>query len=112
MELTVNGRQFSAVLENNPTANAFRELLPLTLHMTELNGNEKYADMPKQLPTKSFKPGTIEEGDILLYGSSTVVVFYKKFNTPYSYTRIGKLTEVEGLAAALGKNDVKVNFSK
>lgn len=112
MELTVNGKQFTAVLENNPTANAFRELLPLTLHMTALNGNEKYTDLRKQLPMNSFKPGTIDVGDIFLYGASTVVVFYKKFDSPYSYTRIGKLTEVEGLAAALGENDVKVNFSK
>jgi len=56
--------------------------------------------------------GTIEVGDILLYGSSTIVVFYKKFDTPYSYTKIGKIDKVDGLEAALGAGNVKVRFGK
>ena len=112
IRLTVNGKQFSVTLENNATANAFRDMLPLTLDMTELNANEKFADLPKSLPTNRYNPGTIEVGDILLYGSSTIVVFYKKFDTPYSYTKLGKITQVDGLEAALGKGNVKVSFSK
>jgi hypothetical protein len=110
--LTVNGKQFTATLENNATGNAFKEMLPLTLNMTELNANEKFAELPKSLPTKRYNPGTIEVGDILLYGSSTIVVFYKKFDTPYSYTKIGKIDKVDGLEAALGAGNVKVSFSK
>jgi hypothetical protein len=110
--MTVNGKQFTATLENNATANAFKDMLPLTLNMTELNANEKFADLPKALPTNRYNPGTIEVGDILLYGSSTIVVFYKKFDTPYSYTKLGKITQVDGLEASLGKGNVKVSFSK
>ena len=110
--LTVNGKQFSAKLDNNATANAFKDMLPLTLNMTELNANEKFADLPKSLPTNRYNPGTIEVGDILLYGSSTIVVFYKKFDTQYSYTRIGKIDKVDGLEAALGIGNVKVSFGK
>jgi hypothetical protein len=51
-------------------------------------------------------------GDILLYGSSTIVLFYKKFDTPYSYTKIGKIDKVDGLEAALGAGNVKVSFVK
>lgn len=32
----------------------------------------------------------IFNGDLMLYGSTTVVLFYKNFNTIYSYTRFGK----------------------
>jgi len=110
--LTVNGKQFSAKLDNNATANAFKDMLPLTLNMTELNANEKYAELPKPLPTNRYNPGTIEVGDILLYGSSTIVLFYKKFDTPYSYTKIGKIDKVDGLEAALGAGNVKVSFVK
>lgn len=110
--MTVNGKQFTATLENNATANAFKDMLPLTLNMTELNANEKFADLPKSLPTNRYNPGTIEVGDILLYGSSTIVVFYKKFDTPYSYTRIGKVDQVDGLESALGKGNAKISFSK
>jgi len=110
--LTVNGKQFAATIENNATANAFMEMLPLTLNMEELNANEKFAELPKSLPTNQYNPGTIQVGDILLYGSSTIVVFYKKFDTPYSYTKIGKIDQVDGLEAALGKGNVKVSFDK
>ena len=108
--MTVNGKQFAATLENNATANAFKAMLPLTLNMKELNANEKFADLPKSLPTNRYNPGTIEVGDILLYGSSTIVVFYKKIDTPYNYTRIGKVNNVDGLEVALGKGNVKVSF--
>jgi hypothetical protein len=80
--------------------------------MTELNANEKFADLPKSLPTNRYNPGTIEVGDILLYGSTTIVVFYKKFDTPYSYTKIGKIENVDGLETALGKGNVKVSFGR
>ena len=108
--LTVNGKQFAATLENNATANAFKEMLPLALTMKELNANEKFAELPKSIPTNQYNPGTIEVGDILLYGSSTIVVFYKKFDTQYSYTKLGKITQVDGLEAALGVGNVKVSF--
>jgi hypothetical protein len=110
--LTVNGKQFAATLENNATAKAFKDMLPLTLNMNELNANEKFADLPKSLPTNQYNPGTIEVGDILLYGSTTVVVFYKKFDTPYSYTKLGKIDKVDGLEAALGAGNVRVSFLK
>ncbi len=109
--LTVSGKQFTATLENNATANAFTEMLPLTLNMKELNANEKFAELPKSLPTNQYNPGTIQVGDILLYGSSTIVVFYKKFDTPYSYTKIGKIDKNNGLEDALGKGKVEVAFS-
>ena len=40
--LTVNGRTFSATLLDNETVRQFAEQFPLTLNMSELNGNEKY----------------------------------------------------------------------
>ena len=110
--VTVNGKQFKATLENDATSNAFKDMLPLTLNMTELNANEKFAELPKPLPPNRYNPGTIEVGDILLYGSSTIVLFYKKFDTPYSYTKIGKIDKVDGLEAALGAGNVKVSFVK
>lgn len=110
IKITVGSNIFYATLVDNNTANAFKEQLPLTLNMIELNGNEKYADLPNSLPTNSYNPHNIENGDLMLYGSKTLVLFYKNFSTSYSYTKIGKFENITGLNAALGSGNVTVSF--
>ncbi len=112
IKLTAGGFTFTATLERNATAEAFAARLPLTLMMNELNGNEKYATLAHSLPTAARNPGTIHAGDVMLYGPSTVVVFYKIFQTSYSYTRIGHIDDVANLQRALGTGNVQVRFAK
>jgi len=110
MHVIVGDKTFQASFADNTTAEAFKALLPLTLDMTELNGNEKYNYLSTSLPTDASNPGTIQAGDIMLYGSSCVVLFYETFNTSYSYTRIGSVDDPTGLADALGVGNVTVKF--
>ncbi|MFM7858681.1 MAG: cyclophilin-like fold protein [Flammeovirgaceae bacterium] len=110
IKILVNGHIFKATLLDNKTANAFKEMLPLMINMIELNGNEKYYDLPKNLPTNSFNPRAIKNGDLMLYGSRTLVLFYKNFSTPYGYTKLGEVEEASGLAAALTAGDTQVSF--
>lgn len=112
MWLTVGERRFAITLTDNAAAGAFAELLPLTLDMAELNGDEKHAKLPKALPTNAGRPGTIRNGDLMLYGSNTLVVFYLKFDSSYSYTRLGRVDDPTGLAQALGPRGVRVVFSR
>lgn len=109
--ITVNGTPFTATLEDNEAGRAFAALLPLTLDMNEMNGNEKYHYLDESLPTESYRPGTIQIGDLMLYGSSCVVLFYETFSSGYSYTRLGKIDNPDGLATALGSGNVSVTFS-
>ena len=104
-------RIFTATMEQNSTAEAFRALLPLTLEMQELNGNEKYHYLSQALPTNRTKVGTIHAGDIMLYGDNCVVVFYETFTTSYQYTPIGHITNPKGLKEALGIGSVTINFT-
>jgi aryl-alcohol dehydrogenase-like predicted oxidoreductase len=71
MWMTVGERRFAITLADNAAARAFAAQLPLTLDMSELNGNEKHADLPKPLPANASRPGTIRNGDVMLYGADT-----------------------------------------
>ena len=108
--IKIGDKQFTATLLDNPTTTAFKSMLPLTMNMTELNGNEKYFDLSKSLPTNASNPGKINAGDLLLYGSRTLVFFYEAFSTSYSYTRLGKINNPGGLEEALGSSNIVVTI--
>lgn len=110
LKLTIGQTSFTATLEDNATVKELQSLLPMTLQMDELNGNEKYCYLSSSLPMAASRPGTIHAGDIMLYGSSCIVIFYKTFSSGYSYTRIGHIDNVEQLAQAVGKGSVSVQF--
>ncbi len=110
IKIKVNSQTFTATLLDNSSAKAFKELLPLTINMIELNGNEKYFRLSKNLPTNESNPGTINSGDLMLYGSNTLVLFYETFSTSYSYTKLGKIINDTGLTAALGTGNVRVTI--
>lgn len=112
LKITVGSTVFNASLANNATANAFKAMLPLTINMSELGGVEKYYYFPSgtTLPTNASNPGTIQNGDLMLYGNNCLVLFYTTFSTSYSYTRIGTVTNPAGLASALGSGSVTVTY--
>ena len=112
MWMTIGIQRFAVPLEDNPTARAFVQLPPVRLEMAELNGNEKHASLPHNLPTNAIRPGTIRTGGGLLYGNDTLVVFYKTFSASYSYTRIGRIEEGAALGQAVGPGNSRVAFAK
>ena len=93
IRLAIGGTDYTATLADTDAARLLAERLPMRLSMTELNGNEKYANLDKPLPTKTEKVRRIEAGDVMLWGDNCLVVFYKSFDTPYSYTRIGRISD-------------------
>lgn len=108
--VTVNGRDFIADIAESSTGNAFIEMLPLSFEMEDLNGNEKCRYISRKLPAAAEPVGKIEPGDIMLFGSSCIVLFYDSLTAEHSYTRIGKIRDVEGLKAAAGRWDAAVSF--
>lgn len=112
MWMTVGERRFAITLTDNAAALAFAAQLPLTLDMSELNGNEKHADLRAALPANASRPGAIRKGDLMLYGTNTLVVFYETFDSSYPYTRLGRVDDPADLARVLGRRGVRVVFSK
>lgn len=112
INLTINGNNFTATLDDNETTRELLNSLPLEVSMSELNGNEKYYYFDESLPTNSYRPGSISTGDIMLYGSDCLVIFYESFNTTYSYTRIGRIDNANNLDKVVGSGSVNVRISK
>lgn len=110
MKIKIGTETFIATLYNNKTMLALKTMLPLSLTMSELNNNEKYAQLPTDLPTTTTDVGTIHEGDLMLWGANTLVVFYKTFKTPYRYTKLGHIDNTRGLDLALGSKSVTISF--
>lgn len=109
VEIMIGSTKFTATLSDNATAKAFKALLPQSVSMTELHGNEIYYNLQTGLPTNASNPRTINSGDIMLWGSNCVVIFYEIFSTSYSYTRIGKIDDTSKLRDAI-RNNVNVVF--
>ena len=110
MNIKINNKDFTAEFYDNETAKAFSDMLPLTLNMSELHGNEKYYYFDKSLPSAPSNVEKINAGDIMLYGNDCLVLFYESFSTSYSYTPIGHIDDPAGLATALGNGSVQVTF--
>lgn len=108
--IQVEGKAFEALLFDHDAARALAQQLPMTVNMKELNGNEKYYDLPAPLPESAERIGELHAGDLMLFGSDCLVLFYEDFDTEYRYTRLGAVQDPSGLARALGRGDVTVTF--
>ena len=106
LKVIINGKTYNGKLEENETAQSFVNMLPVEYNMSELNENEKYIYLDNALPTKSYNPKHIEAGDIMLYGNNCLVIFYKTFDTTYSYTKIGHIEDLSDL----GHGNIIVKF--
>ena len=108
IKVIINDIEYNINLEENETAKEFIKMLPKEYTMNELNGNEKYTYLDKSLPTDSYNPNQINKGDVMLFGDNCLVIFYKTFNTNYSYTKIGHIDNLQDL----DNNNIKVKFTR
>ena len=106
IKVIIDEKEYNLSLEENETTKEFVKMLPQEFTMNELNGNEKYAYLDKTLPTDSHNPNKINKGDIMLFGDNCLVIFYKTFNTNYSYTKIGHIESLPDL----DNSSIKVRF--
>lgn len=110
IKITIGSTVFTATLQNHETTAAFKSMLPLTISMKELNGNEKYHLLPKKLPSNASYSKIIHAGDIMLFGVNTLVIFYESFSPTYPYTTLGHIDNPGKLKEALGTDNIKMTF--
>ncbi|PPS21904.1 hypothetical protein DJ52_08065 [Brachyspira murdochii] len=111
VNVKIKDKEYKLKLYDNQTAKDFLALLPLTVNMNDLNSNEKYYNLSKNLTTKTENIGSIKTGDFLLYGNNCIVLFYESFRTSYSYTRLGYIENTESLKETLGSGSVEITFN-
>lgn len=98
VEIIINNKSYKLELENNKTTLELIKLLPLEITMNDLNNNEKYFYLDKNLPTEEENINNINKGDVMLFGNNCLVIFYKSFETSYTYTKIGHISNLEDLS--------------
>ncbi len=108
VEAIINDKEYVINLEDNETVKAFIKLLPKEFNMNELNGNEKYTYLDSSLPVNESNLKKVNAGDVMLYGDNCLVIFYKSFNTSYSYTKIGHIDNL----LDLGNGSITVKIEK
>ena len=108
VKVAINNKEYTLNLEDNETAKSFADLLPQEFNMSELNGNEKYIYLNTTLPTNTSNPKHINSGYVMLYGDNCLVIFYKSFDTSYSYTKIGHIDNLDNL----GNGSITAKFEK
>lgn len=108
--ITIKNKKYEAVLYDNSTTKELIKKFPITITMSDLNGNEKYYNFSKSFPTSSENMANINKGDIMLFGDNCLVIFYKSFSTRYKYTKLGYIKNTEDLENSFGKGDISITF--
>ena len=113
IDIEVNGQVRTATLNDNPSAEAFAELLgqgPLTVEMSDYGGFEKVGPLGTELP-RSDEEITTQPGDIILYLGSNITVYYAV--NSWNFTLLGHIDGATGenMRDFLGSGDPTVTFS-
>ena len=107
----VGDAAFAASFAETDGAQALKELLaqgPVTISMSDYGGFEKVGSLGQSLPASNSQT-TTQAGDIVLYQGNQIVIFYG--SNSWSYTRLGKISDLTGWEEALGGGDISVTFS-
>lgn len=91
MKVVINDNEYDFYLENNLAAFDLVSLTPLEIQMKDLDNNEKYNYLSYSLTNDDDYTGAIVKGDVMLYQSNCIVIFYKNFDTTDTYTKLGHI---------------------
>lgn len=113
MTVTINQTAFTAVLSDNSSAEAFRNLLKekdITIEMHDYANFEKVGNLGTTLP-RNDEQITTEPGDIILYQGNQITIYYD--TNSWNFTRLGKINNAtqSELMAAMGTGNATVTFS-
>ena len=112
MIMKINDTKVNVLWEANETVEALKEELlkqPIEISMSMYGGFEQVGSLGITLPSKD-KQMTTSIGDIMLYTSNQIVVFYG--SNSWSYTKLGKMIDLsnEEITELLSNGDVTLTL--
>lgn len=113
LHLYINENEIAVTWENNESVEALIGLVeenPVTVQMSMYGGFEQVGSLGSRLPSNDVQT-TTSAGDIVLYSSSQIVIFYG--SNSWAYTRLGKAADQTAaqMADLLGNGNVTVTIS-
>ena len=113
MQMKINDTVVAVDWEENESVEALKALCenePLVIRMSMYGGFEQVGPIGTRLPSSDVQTRT-SAGDIVLYSSNQIVVFYG--SNSWAYTRLGHIINRDAAAMTdlLGHGDVTITIS-
>ena len=112
LQMKINDTPVTVAWENNESVSALKELAMdgLTIQMSMYGGFEQVGSIGQRLPSSDVQTST-SSGDIVLYSSNQLVVFYG--SNSWAYTRLGHITDKtsDEMRMLLSNGDVTITLS-
>jgi len=112
MQMKIGGTPVTVAWEENESVDALKELAAggLTIQMSMYGGFEQVGSIGQRLPSSDVQTST-SSGDIVLYSSNQLVVFYGQ--NSWAYTRLGYITDKtpEEMRELLSHGDVTITLT-
>ena len=112
MQMKINDTPVTVAWKDNESVAALKELAAndLTIQMSMYGGFEQVGSIGQRLPSSDVQTST-SSGDIVLYSSNQLVVFYG--SNSWAYTRLGHITDKtpEEMRTLLSNGDVTITIS-
>ena len=112
MQMKINDTPVTVAWEDNESVRALMALAAdgLTIQMSMFGGFEQVGPIGQSLPSADQQTVTAS-GDIVLYSSDQIVVFYG--SNSWAYTRLGHITDqsAEQMRTLLGNGAVQITLT-
>ena len=108
MKLSVDNQELDVVWENNASVEAIKKLCPLSINMHQYGGFEQVGSIGQSIVSNDKKI-TTAPGDIVLYSSNQIVIFFG--NNTWEYTKLGHINLSDSvLNNLLNKENVSLSI--
>ena len=110
MRLEIDNKEIEVTWLDNQSTKALKEILPITINMSRYGGFEQVGSLGQRIVSDDHQL-TTEPGDIVLYNSSNIVIFFG--NNSWAYTKLGHINlNKNELVNLLDKESVTVKIGE